>query len=224
MKTGEKPSLGILLVEDHHAIREAFALWIDHQDGLQTVGQAGDLAGARAMLAKVKPDVLLFDLMIGASDGIAFIREVRETHPGVPILVYSTQDEMLYAEHVLKAGASGYIMKREPSAELLTAIRDVAEGRLYASPRIKLLALNHLIDGGGASDKTGVHKLTPRELHIFQLIGHGLAPREIAPKLGIGQRGVEAHRENIKNKLGCQSATELARTAARWVDEQRQGK
>lgn len=222
MKSSAKSSatLRIAIVEDHHAIREAFALWIDHQEGLQTVGQAATHEEARRLLRESRPDVLVFDLIIGAGDGIAFLKELKAEFPQVPVLVYSTHDETLWAEHAFRAGASGYLMKSESSAELLAAIREVAAGRLYASARIKLLALNRLIDPAAGGSKAGVGKLTARELHIFQLIGHGLSPAQIAAKLGISQRGVEAHRENIKNKLGCQTATELAQQAARWVDQE----
>lgn len=224
MSSPPKKPLRVAILEDHHAIREAFALWLDHQPGLQCAGQAATHAEARQLLHAAKPDVLIFDLTIGAADGIAFLKEIHAEFPRVAVLVYSTHDETSWTEHALKAGASGYLMKREPTAELLIAIREVAAGQLYASARIKLLALNRLIDpAAGGTDKTGVGKLTARELHIFQLIGHGLTPRDIAQKLGISQRGVEAHRENIKNKLTCHTATELAQRAARWVDEQGRG-
>jgi DNA-binding NarL/FixJ family response regulator len=215
-------SLRILVVEDFPVIREALVGWLGRQPGCVVEGQAATTAETRAVMKTMKPDVVLLDLMLEGAEGTSFVRELREAHPSVPLLVFSIHDERVYAERVIRAGASGYVMKREPAEELLTALRTVASGELYVSKRLSGVLLRRLMQpagasAGGAAD--GLRVLTDRELHVFQLIGAGESLRRIAERLGLSLKTVEAHRENIKNKLGLHSASEVLQRATLWVSQ-----
>ena len=146
-----------------------------------------------------------------------FIRDIRLAHPKVSILVFSMHDELIYAERVLRAGAQGYVMKREPAADLLAAISAVAAGELAVSRQVTLLLLKRSLQPTRVAVEGGIGDLTDRELHIFQMIGSGLSPRRIALDLKLSVKTVESHRENIKNKLGLQTSIDVIRAASLWL-------
>lgn len=210
----------VAVLEDFPVVREGLVQWIKLHADLDVAWSAAEHGEARARLAADRPDLLLLDLMIGGRDGIDFIEGTRAAHPTLPLLVFSIHDEGLFAERVLRAGANGYVMKRDPSEQLLTAIRTVAAGELFVSAKMSLLILKRVIQPGGRAAATGIDVLTNRELHVFQLIGAGLTPRAIAAELGVSVKTAEAHREHIKNKLGLQTAADVIRQATLWVREQ----
>ena len=129
-------------------------------------------------------------------------------------------DESLQAERALRAGAKGYIMKREATANVIGAIRHVLKGGIYLSDRISARLLGRMADSPGGA-RSPLERLSDREMEIFNLIGQGLSPRIISERLGLSIKTVEAHRENIKGKLGLASSNELIRYAAQhWLDQQ----
>jgi DNA-binding NarL/FixJ family response regulator len=213
-------SVRILIIEDFPMIREGMTKWLEHQSGFTVVGQVGTHAEARVLLAKVTPDLVLLDLVLAEGDGMDFIRELRRLHNQLRILVFSMHDEMLYAERSLRAGAHGYAMKKESTAELLVAIRTVLAGDLYVSRHLAMRLFTQNLQGEKTGHASGLSILTDRELHIFRLIGLGLSPRRIAVELGLSIKTVETHRENIKNKLNLQSSSAVIRRAALWISEQ----
>lgn len=217
------PRTRIFVVEDYPVVREGLVQWLNHQPDMEVCGEAGSLAEARALLPTAKADVLLLDLMVNGHDGIDFVRETRASMPALPILVLSMHDESVYAERVMRMGANGYIMKQSSTTELLTAIQTVRDGEIYVSPKVSLQLVKRMLQPSRDAMRPGVESLTDRELHVFQLIGNGLTARDIAQKLSLSPKTIEAHRENIKNKLGLQTSAELARHAAFWVHDQAVG-
>ena len=215
-------SIRVVVLEDFPIILEGLVSWLNQQPGVDVVGQAVDHPAARQQLAAHAPAILLMDLMVGGRDGVDFIREIRAAYPAVAVLVFSVHDEMVYAERVLKAGAHGYVMKREPAADLLKALHAVAAGELAVSRQVTLLLLKRAVrpTTTAASAAGGVSVLTDRELHVFQLIGTGLSPRRISEELKLSIKTVETHRENIKNKLGLHSSVEVIRAATLWLGPQ----
>jgi DNA-binding NarL/FixJ family response regulator len=213
-------TIRVLVLEDFPIVLEGIVSWLGQQPDVAVVGQAADHAAARKELAAKAPDILLMDLMVGGRDGLDFIREIRGAYPRVAVLVFSVHDEMVYAERVLKAGAHGYVMKREPKADLLAALRAVALGELAVSRQVTLLLLKRVVQPTNAPAAAGVGDLTDRELHVFQMIGIGLSPRRIAEELKLSIKTVETHRENIKNKLSLHSSAEVIRAAALWLGDQ----
>src|ERR1041385_561983 len=158
----------VVVLEDFPIILGGLVSWLNEQPGVSVVGQAGDHATAREQLAEHAPTVLLMDLMVGGRDGLDFIREIRAAYPAVSVLVFSVHDEMVYAERVLKAGAHGYVMKREPTADLLKALRAVAAGEGAVSRQVTLLLLKRAVRPMDSAKTAagGVGILTDRELHV----------------------------------------------------------
>jgi DNA-binding NarL/FixJ family response regulator len=143
------------------------------------------------------------DLSLSGLSGLDLVKAVKADHGGPPVLVLSMHDETVQAERALRAGARGYVMKQEATGTILTAIRRVLAGHIYLSDRMsgKLLGkLAGAAPGGGTASP--IERLSDREFQVFTLIGQGIGPRAIATKLGLSVKTVEAHRENIKAKLG----------------------
>lgn len=211
----------IIVVEDYPVVREGLVQWLNHEPSIKVTGESGTLTEARELVDRDPPDVLLMDLMVNGADGIGFIREMRERQPGVRILVLSMHDEAVYSERVVRAGASGFVMKQQSTRDLLTAILTVHRGELYLNPRVAGAMLRKMLQPTRGEIRVGLESLTDRELHVYQLIGSGLTTRLIADELKLSVKTVDAHRENIKNKLGINSAADLARQAATWISSQR---
>ena len=207
----------IIVVEDYPVVREGLVQWLAHEPTIKVLGEAGTLNEARDLVDRDPPDILLMDLMVNGADGIGFIREMRDRHPAVRILVLSMHDEMVYSERVVRAGASGFVMKQQSTRDLLTAIDTVRRGELYLNARVAGVMLRKMLQPTRGEIRVGIESLTDRELHVYQLIGSGMSARAIADELKLSVKTVDAHRENIKNKLGMHSAAELARQAATWV-------
>jgi DNA-binding NarL/FixJ family response regulator len=211
------PPIRIIVVEDYPVVREGLVQWLAHEPTIKVLGEAGTLAEARDLVDRDPPDILLMDLMVNGADGIGFIREMRDRHPTVRILVLSMHDEMVYSERVVRAGASGFVMKQQSTRDLLTAIETVRRGELYLNSRVAGVMLRKMLQPTRGEIRVGLESLTDRELHVYQLIGSGMSARSIADELKLSVKTVDAHRENIKNKLGVHSAADLARQAAAWV-------
>lgn len=134
------------------------------------------------------------------------------------MLALTQLDETIYAERVLRAGARGYVMKQQATEEVRTAIRTVLGGDLYLSSKMAVRLLQHLIRQPPANDKPGMGKLSDRELRVFEMLGAGMTTRGIAEKLNLSTKTIEAHRENIKHKLGLSDAAAVQQNARAWVE------
>lgn len=211
----------LLVLDDHPMMREGLAQLVNGESDLMICGQAGTGREALDLVAKAGPDLLLVDISLPDKNGLEVVKELREFHPQVPVLVISMHDESLYAERALKGGARGYIMKQEGGKKLLEAIRRVLGGKIYVSENIASTILESIsgVEAGGV--QTPINKLSEREFEILQLLGNGKGTSQIAALLHLSTKTVEAHRANIKRKLGLQTGTELVRYAVRWVETQR---
>ena len=221
------PSLGtakitIAIADDYPVMREGLARLIADEFGFAVSGSAATARELRALVARQPPRVLVMDLMLRDADGLALIKDIAEVAPALRIVVFSDHPEDVYAERCLRAGAHGYVMKRDPVATLFRAIRDTAEGGIAVSPKVSSEVLGRLM-GRTAKPVATVGTLTDRELQVFQLVGRALSTRAMAEKLGVSVKTIEAHRENIKGKLGVDSHTALVARAAQWLRENGQG-
>lgn len=215
------PPSRVLIVDDHPLMRGGLVQLIAKEPRLTLCGEA-DSVGTTILAVDddPPPDLVILDLMLGHEDGLELIKQIRALRPGILILVISMHDEWIYAERALRAGASGYIMKKEPSAEVLAAVRAVLRGEVYLSGRMRVL----LAEKGLAPEPCRAlvpqanPPLSDRELHIFQLIGAGLATKQIAEALHLSVKTIETYRENLKTKLRLRNAPELLRSAKAWVD------
>jgi DNA-binding NarL/FixJ family response regulator len=208
----------VLIVDDHPLLREGLVQFLNRQDDLTCCGEAEDAAGAETAIVRLKPDLVLLDLRLGSGDGLEFIKSLKARYENLRILVLSQQDELLFAERCIAAGAAGYIMKQEATREVLNAVRAVLQGELYISRKLSARLLKKMIETRPASSRTGLEKLTDRELQVFQLLASGLKNREIASELHLSVKTIETYRENLKNKLGLQNSAQLLRYATDWVN------
>jgi DNA-binding NarL/FixJ family response regulator len=214
-KSGDKTR--ILVVDDHPLLREALASVINRQKDFVCCGVAGSALEAQKAVSILQPDLVLLDLWLNGGDGLELIKSFKSQFPSLQILVLSQFDEALYAERSLRAGALGYVMKEQPSKEVLAAIRTVLGGEIYVSPRVAARVLHKACEMKRENRNGRVENLTDRELQVLQLLGAGMSTRKIADELTLSFKTVETHRENIKRKLGLGDAVELIRYAADWV-------
>ncbi|PYK09622.1 MAG: DNA-binding response regulator [Verrucomicrobia bacterium] len=208
----------IFLVDDHPLVREGLTNLINTQSDLIVCGEAEDSASAIAGIAKARPDIALIDISLKNESGLELIKNLESQFPLVALVVLSMHDEALYAERALRAGARGYVMKRETTKSVLTCIRRVLEGSVYVSERV----VNSMARRFSASPKTAeaspVERLSDRELEIFRLLGQGRTTSEIAEDLHLSVKTVQAYCARAKEKFGVSSLGELLRAAIRWED------
>jgi DNA-binding NarL/FixJ family response regulator len=213
---------GVFIVEDHPMTRNGLAQLINFQNDLRVCGHASTVAEAIDGVAEAKPDLVIVDVSLPDGHGIELVKDLEVRHPQIRILVLSMHDEGLYAERAFRAGASGYVMKKEPADTVLAAVRRILSGETYLSPRMQERVLSHFAAGKPVAANSDVERLTDRELEVFELIGRGLGTRQIAQRLRLGVSTVETHRAHLKEKLDVKSGTELTCRAAEWVST-RQG-
>lgn len=157
------------------------------------------------------------DITLPGKSGLELIKDIKAMRSELPVLVVSMHDESLYADRVLRAGARGYITKHEGGEKLMRAIRHVLGGKIYVSERISAHILEIFSGGQAASERSSIEQLSDREFQVFELIGEGLSAREIARRLHLSPKTVDAHRANIKEKLNIKVSSELISYAARWM-------
>lgn len=209
----------LLIVDDHPIMRFGIAQLIQATDDLEIVAEAGTAAEALQLLEEHTVDLALIDLSLPDRNGLELIKDIRAMYPGVHSLAVSMHDENLYAERVLRSGGRGYLRKVEAAKKLITAVHRVLDGGIFVSEEISARIMES-IAGGGAPGSTPVDALSDRELEVFRLIGEGHGSRDIAGKLNISVRTVDAHRAHIKEKLSLRDATELTHHAVRWVESE----
>jgi len=208
----------VLLIDDHPLVREWLSNLINQQADLSVCGEAEDAPHALSLVASLKPRLAIVDLSLKSGSGIQLIKDLKQLDPFLLILVLSMHDESLYAERVLRAGARGYVMKREVTKKIIGAIRDVLRGEIVLSEKLATTMLGKLLQGQADSTLSPVTILGDRELEVFQLLGRGWETRRISEELHISIKTVQAHCARIKEKLNLKSATELLREAIRWEE------
>jgi DNA-binding NarL/FixJ family response regulator len=207
----------IMVVDDHPIVRQGLALLINREADLVVCGEAEEASGAMHVLAASHPDVLIVDISLNGPDGLDLLKNIRTTHPSLPVLILSMHDELIYAERALRAGANGYIMKQEATEKVLVAVRRILSGEIYVSDRIANKMLKHYITGAGTLRNSSIADLSDRELEVFRLIGEGHGTRQIAEELHLSVKTVESYQAHIKEKLSLRSARELMQHAIQWT-------
>ena len=219
----ENEKARVMLVDDHPIVRQGLANLIDAEDDLEVCAQVESADEALAALPGARPDVVVIDVALGERSGLELVKDVRARWPDMPMLVLSMHDEMLFAERALRAGAKGYIMKQEATEKVMEGIRRVLAGELYVSEKMAARLMTQAVSNKGAPEENPLARLSDRELEVFTMIGHGLGTREIAGKLILSVKTVEAHREHIKEKLNLKNGTELMRYAVQYTLEDAPG-
>jgi DNA-binding NarL/FixJ family response regulator len=208
----------IFIVDDHPLVREGLANLINQQEDLVVCGEAEDAAQALAGIGVHRPDLALIDISLKTASGLELVKDLGAHFPGVALVVLSMHDELLYAERALRAGARGYVMKRETTKDVLTAIRRVLQGDVYVSDRVMTAMARRLGTTRKSAAATPVEQLSDRELEIFRLLGQGLTTSQIAADLHLSLKTVQAYCARAKEKFGVSSLGELLRAAIRWED------
>ena len=219
MSESGKKKRTVFLVDDHPLVREWLTNLINQQADLVVCGEAESAPQAMTAIAAAQPDVAIVDLSLKDSSGIELIKNLKQSHPAIAVLVLSMHDESLYAERALRAGARGYIMKRETTRKVITAIRQVLEGKLCVSESISAAMAEKFVGGRSTAGASPFSLLSDRELEIFQFLGEGRETKQIADDLHISLKTVQAYCDRIKEKLSLASATELRREAVRWEEQ-----
>ena len=213
-----KSKTKIFLVDDHPLVREWLTQLIHQQADLSVCGESEDAPHALQEIAVTRPDVAIVDITLKHGSGLELIKSLKAAQPGVAVIVLSMHEERLYAERALRAGARGYIMKRETAKKVITAIRQVLAGRIYMSESLAAVFAEKFVDGRLPAGGSQVERLSDRELETFQLLGKGYETRQVAELMNVSMKTVQAHCAHFKEKLRLTNAAELLREAVRWQE------
>lgn len=205
-----------LLIDDHPVVTDGLTRLLEQEPGWTVSGVAHSAAEALETVQSRAFDIAVVDISLNGINGFDLIRDIKAAREGMPVLVLTMHRELFYAERAIRAGADGFVTKRAASDEIIQAAREVLGGNLYVSNDLGARMLSKYLKGQAAPGKGLIDALTDRELEVLSHIGEGRGTREIAEALGLSIKTVEAHRANIKNKLGMKRGTELVRFAVEW--------
>lgn len=212
----------IMIVDDHPIFRMGMAELLNQEDDFSVCAVAEDIAGARKVVAEHQPDMAIVDITLAGDNGLELVKElVAQKSCAGGMLVLSMHDESVWAERAIRAGAKGYIMKREASESVITALRNIREGRLHVSASMMSLLLDKFHVNKSEQGTPTVDLLTDRELEVFRLIGSGIPTREIADQMNLGVKTIGTYRDRIKQKLCIKSGAELIRRAVLWTEKEK---
>ncbi len=217
----------LLLVDDHEVVRTGLRSFLESQEGMQVVAEAGSGVEAIAQALRECPDVVVMDITMPGMDGLEATRRLKQTCPQVNVLALTVHEDKQYLFEMMAAGASGYLTKQSAAEDLVAAIHAVAGGNVYLQPSLArwlledyrrllsqaVLPVNHSIAAPLAAKDLAV--LSKRERQVLELVAEGSTNVQIGEKLGISPKTVARHRERIMNKLNLHSSTALVKFAIR---------
>ena len=210
----------VLLVDDHPAIREALMNAVRNQMDMEVCGQAASSDEAFRMIERMNPDVAIIDISLGDAHGLDLVQNIRTQFSNVQIIVFSMYDENVYAERAVRAGASAYVMKSEPTQNMVEAIRNVNRGEVHLSQKMFSRILGKVALKRSNAPGFAIDELTDREMAVFQMLGEGNSIEEITDQLSLSRKTIETYRRRAKEKLGLDSVGELLQYAVQWVHGQ----
>lgn len=207
----------ILIVDDHPLMCQGLAGVIDDEADLGVCGVAHTVPEARRQIDELRPDLVVIDLFLEeGGNGLELIKWIQASVPGIKVLVVSMQEESLFAERSLRAGALGYVHKHEPAETVLEAVRRVLRGATFLGLGVADAVLTHAAGGGGPG-RSPLQDLTDREIAVFEMLGRGLAIKQIAAELGRSSKTIQTHCQNMRSKLGLAHHDALVRHAVQWL-------
>lgn len=209
-------TVNLLLADDHPIVRQGLCNLLENEAEFKVVGEAGDGVEAVALVERLKPDVLIVDMMLPNLNGLEVMAQARKIYPALHLIVLSMQCDDVYVVKALENGASAYVLKDTGPSEIVQAVREVIDGGTYFSPKLSnilsnILAVNFRGDRKGFASP--YESLTDREREILQMIVEGSSSKEIGRKLSISHRTVELHRSRMMKKLGLHNRMEVLRYA-----------
>ncbi len=208
----------ILIVDDHPIFRMGMKELINQEEDFTVCAVAADIREARTAFTRKTPDMAIIDVALAEENGLDLVKEISIAKQDFPMLVLSMHDESVWAERAIRAGARGYVMKKEASESVISALRNMREGKIHVSSNMISLLLNKLQVAPDRQNIPVEDRLTKRELEVFRLIGAGLSTREIAEQMILGIKTIGTYRDRIKQKLDLKNSTELTRRAVLWTE------
>jgi DNA-binding NarL/FixJ family response regulator len=209
----------VLIVDDHRVVCEGLAYLLGHQGDFVVTECVGSSEATLASLKRDPPDIAVVDITLGNMSGLDLIKTLNQEFPWVLLLALSMHDESLYAERCLRAGAKGYIMKSEGHEKIIEGLHQVLAGKTYVSETMRDHLWQQAVNYPKAACQQPEDRLTDRELEVYTLIGQGMSTQEIAEGLQVSPKTIQTYRNNIKEKLGIETAPELIHRAVVWHTE-----
>jgi DNA-binding NarL/FixJ family response regulator len=211
----------ILIAEDHAMVREGLKLLIDSQPHLQVIGEAENGEAAVERSQELMPDIVLMDISMPEMNGLKATERLRQECPHIKVLALTRHKDQGYLHEMMRAGAAGYVLKQNTAAELIHAIDAVAAGGNYLDPAIAGKLIGRYVGGQTKMNSETQGELSLREAEVLRLIAWGYSNKEIAARLEISIKTVEAHKAKSSRKLGLQSRIDIVRFAflQGWLDE-----
>ncbi len=212
-----KEKTSVLIVDDHPIARQGLAQLINQEPDLCVCCGVENATQALQAIKSHNPSLAIVDISLKESSGIELVKDIKAQFEHVLTLVFSMHNESLFAERALKAGASGYVMKQEPTEIIITAIRRILDGDIYLSDQMTTQLLGNVRSAHDESVRSPIRALSDREFEVFNLIGQGHRTDEIADLLHLSPKTIETYRANIRRKLNLKGAFELTQRACNWV-------
>ena len=211
----------VLLADDHATVRYGLKLLIDAEPDMMVVAEAGDGNEALRKALETKPDVIVLDISMPGMNGLAATRALKEAQPDSRVITLTRHTEDAYLHELLRAGASGYVLKRSAPTELLHAIRGVAAGGQYVDSTLTSRVTAGFIGGSGGGARKQVSALTDREAQVLRLIAAGYGNKEIGVQLTLSAKTVDAHKINAMRKLDLRGRIDIVKYAVLqgWLDQ-----
>jgi DNA-binding NarL/FixJ family response regulator len=213
--------LRILLADDHQMFREGLRAIVNSQTDMEVVGEADNGREAVRLAQQLQPDVVVMDISMPEMNGLKATERLKESSPAINVLTLTRHADAGYLHQLLRAGAGGYVLKRSAVEELVRAIRAVASGQHYLDPAATNEVFSDMVGRRSARASPADRSLSPREDEVLRLIAAGYANKEIAGRLALSVKTIEAHRANAMGKLGMKSRIDVVRYAMLrgWLEE-----
>ncbi|MGE5489974.1 MAG: response regulator [Actinomycetota bacterium] len=208
----------IALVDDHRMFRETLRIPLELEEDMEVVAEAGSGAELLLQLEKTTPDIIVLDIGLPDMSGVEVARQVAKRYPGIKVVVLSGYTDKLFVDEVMRAGARAFVAKSAGAEELIFAIRATKAGKIFLSPEITARVMGQIAPsaaGSAGNDAPPISILGKREQEVLRLLAEGKSSPETATALGISPATADAHRRNIKQKLGLGTIAELTRYAIR---------
>jgi DNA-binding NarL/FixJ family response regulator len=203
----------IVLADDHQVVRQGLRSLLEVEPRFRVVGEAGNGLDVPRIVERLRPDVLVLDMMMPGLNGLEITRQVKKRSPKTQVVILSMHKDESYVLEALKNGAAAYVVKDSSAQELVKAVREAAADRHYLSPPLSDSAIQAYVQRAKASTIDPYQSLSSREREVLQLAAEGNTNAEIGKRLFISRRTVEIHRANMMHKLGLRNQTELIRYA-----------
>jgi DNA-binding NarL/FixJ family response regulator len=205
----------ILIADDHDIVRKGLRALVEEESSWQVVADVQDGRSAVAKTQELKPDIAILDIAMPSLNGLDATKQIVKVNPDTKVLILTMHDSERLIQHVLNAGARGYLMKTDAGRDLVMAIRALLLGQTYFTQRVAQIVLDTFTGKKTTTTEGDIQSLTAKEREVVQLLAEGKCSKEAADVLNVSTKTLETHRSNIMRKLGCHSVTDVVRYAIR---------